>query len=107
MASRTGSAEVRNDRGYGTTKEILFYVSGSQLVDLESSSFTDCISSFSDISELPDPKVSNNIILENRQKAKQVFSYLLHQTQSTGPLTHMLELKRGEFCFGSQTSFFE
>ena len=52
--------------------------------------------SFTEISELSDPKISSNVVLENRQKAKQVFSYLLHQTQSTGPLTHMLELKRGK-----------
>lgn len=49
-----------------------------------------------EIDDLPEVRTSDNIITEDRQKAKPVFSYLLHQTQSTGPLTHMVELKRGE-----------
>ena len=57
------------------------------------------------MTDMKEPDVSGNIIYEDRMKAKQVFSYLLHQTQSTGPLTHMLEVKRGMYyyLFLSQT----
>jgi len=48
-----------------------------------------------DIALLPMPVVSRNVIYEDRQDVKQVLSYVLQQDTKTGPLTHMLPLKRG------------